>query len=93
MILKRPNDLNLKILQAYIYVLIGVLITIAGAIFVFMYLQGAIISRIGDPDQSLVFWYLPILFLGVIGMIGGLVLLIQGIKRLKISKKGSALDM
>ena len=30
--------------------------------------NGAIIERLGDPDQSLLFWYLPILFIGLAGM-------------------------
>lgn len=75
--------MDFKKLQTYLYVLFGLLMSIVGVIFIFMYFWEAIISRIGDPDQSLIFWYLPILFLGTIGIIGGLILLIYGIKKLK----------
>lgn len=81
--LERTNILDFKRLQTYLYVSFGLLISIVGAIFVFMYFWEAVISRIGDSDQSLIFWYLPILFLGAVGMIGGLILLTQGIKKLK----------
>lgn len=48
-----------------------------------MYFWEAIIVRMGDPDQSLIFWYLPILFIGIIAVIGGISMLIEGIHRLK----------
>ena len=57
--------------------------TLIGTSFVVLYFWEAIITRIGDPDQSLIFWYLPILFLGLIGVIGGLAFLIQGINRIR----------
>ena len=67
-------------------VLIGGLITLVGASFVVMYFWEAIIKRIGDPDQSLIFWYLPILFLGLIGVLGGIALLTRGINRIRNSR-------
>jgi len=73
----------LKAFLTYLSVLLGGLITFVGASFVVMYFWEAIITRIGDPDQSLIFWYLPILFLGLIGVLGGLVLLAQGIQRIR----------
>jgi hypothetical protein len=48
-----------------------------------MYIWEAFISRIGDSDQSLLFWYLPILFLGLASVGGGSSLIILGIKRLE----------
>jgi predicted lysophospholipase L1 biosynthesis ABC-type transport system permease subunit len=73
----------LKKLLTYTSVLLGGLITLVGASFVVMYFWEAIIKRTGEPDQSLIFWYLPILFLGLIGVLGGLALLIQGINRIR----------
>jgi len=73
----------LKTLLTYLSILLGGLITFVGASFVVMYFWEAIITRIGDPDQSLIFWYLPILFLGLIGILGGVALLAQGIKRIR----------
>ena len=35
----------------------GVLIFLAGVVFVAMYISEAILARVGDPDQSLLFWY------------------------------------
>ena len=75
------NLLNLKKILNYLSVLLGGLLTLVGVAFIFMYFWEAIISTIGDPDQSLIFWYLPILFLGFIVMLGGFTLLAQGLKR------------
>ncbi len=73
----------MKTLLTYLSVLLGGLITFVGASFVVMYFWEAIITRIGDPDQSLIFWYLPILFFGIIMVLGGVALLAQGIKRVR----------
>jgi hypothetical protein len=69
---------------------IGILIFIIGAVFVVMYLSEAIIARLGEPDQSLLFWYLPILFIGIIGIIIGLAASILGIIGLRRSRNSEA---
>lgn len=43
----------------------GVLALLIGLWFVGAYVFGAVIDRIGEPDQSLLFWYLPLLFVGI----------------------------
>ena len=48
-----------------------------------MYFWEGIYLRIGEPDQSLLFWYLPVLFLGIIGIIGGIAMLVLGKNSLK----------
>lgn len=48
-----------------------------------MYILEAIVARIGQPDQSLLFWYLPILFMGMIGMVLGLSAGARGAQRLR----------
>jgi hypothetical protein len=68
---------------AYLFVLLGGLLATVGGVFVAMYVWEAIISRLGDPDQSLVFWYLPILFLGLILSAAGLRLLFGGINQIR----------
>jgi len=78
----------LKKWQAYLLVSIGGFCAVLGGVFVFMYVWEAIISRIGDPDQSLLFWYLPILFLGLGAGGGGLFLLFIGISRIKELRRG-----
>ena len=61
----------------------GSLVTLAGAVFVAAYLWEAVIERRGDPDQSLLFWYLPILFLGLGGLASGIAMLRRGIRRMR----------
>jgi hypothetical protein len=68
---------------ARLCVLLGGLLASLGAVFIFMYVWEAIILRLGDPDQSLIFWYLPVLFLGLIAGAGGLKLFLSGIKRIR----------
>ncbi len=71
-----------KFLNVFI-VFSGGFISLAGGILVCMYFWAAVISRMGDPDQSLIFWYLPLLLFGVIAIRGGLKIIILGKTRLK----------
>ena len=71
---------------AYSYVSAGGFITILGLVFVAMYIWEGIISRLGEPDQSLLFWYLPLLFIGIVVGRLGLYLLFLGIRNLKTIK-------
>lgn len=50
----------------------GALLTLAGMTSAAIYMFGAVLARLGEPDQSLLFWYLPFLFLGVLGILVGL---------------------
>ena len=77
--------LKVKKFLAYLNLLAGGLIALVGAVFVFMYFWEGIIVRTGEPDQSLIFWYLPVLFIGFTGVIGGLAMLVYGLKSLKDS--------
>jgi len=69
--------------RAFTCIFLGGLGTFLGITFVLMYVWEAVISRMGDPDQSLLFWYLPILFLGIVIGGGGAALLIFGINAIK----------
>ena len=71
----------------YTIFLIGSLSTIVGLAFAAMYVHGAVISRWGEADQSLLFWHLPILFIGIFSFVAGLALSCWGIKRLKSEAK------
>lgn len=55
--------------------LLGSLLSIIGVVFIAMYLWEAIINRLGEPDQSLLFWYLPILFIGLLSLMAGISLI------------------
>jgi hypothetical protein len=62
---------------------VGSLIALTGIACVVMYVLEAIVARVGEPDQSLLFWYLPFLFVGLIGIFIGLGIGIWGAIRLK----------
>ena len=57
---------------------VGSLIGLAGIVLLAMYMLEAIVARVGEADQSLLFWYLPILFIGLFGIIVGAVLGVLG---------------
>lgn len=63
--------------------LLGVVAALVGAGLVGAYFLEAVVARSGDPDQSLLFWYLPILFLGLAGLAIGLAAGAWGIRRLR----------
>ena len=57
---------------------LGSLIGLTGIAFAIMYALEAVVARVGEADQSLLFWYLPILFIGLSGIIVGSVLGVLG---------------
>jgi hypothetical protein len=61
----------------------GVVATVVGLILAGMYILEAVIGRRGEPDQSLLFWYLPILFIGVASVVAGLAASLWGFVRLR----------
>lgn len=73
----------LKKLFSYSILIAGSLSVIMGLAFAAMYVYGAIIARWGEADQSLLFWHLPILFIGIFSIAVGLVLSFWGINRLR----------
>ncbi|NNK94836.1 MAG: hypothetical protein HKP41_10850 [Desulfobacterales bacterium] len=68
---------------AYFSLFIGSLCTFAGLAFSAMYVFGAIIDRWGEADQSLLFWHLPILFLGIFSITVGLSMSFWGLNRIR----------
>ena len=68
----------------------GIVLTIIGALLIAGYIMEAYIARIGEPDQSLLFWYLPLLFVGLIAFITGLSTGIWGFIRLRKIKRQNA---
>lgn len=69
--------------------LFGALSALAGVALVAAYFLEAVVARRGDPDQSLLFWYLPILFLGLIGTVIGLAASAWGFLRLRRMRSGA----
>jgi hypothetical protein len=65
----------------------GSVITLIGIMLCIAYVYEAIVARIGEPDQSLLYWYLPILFMGLFGMGIGIVLIFWGKNIFKKTKK------
>lgn len=61
----------------------GIVISIVGAVLIIGYIMEAYVARIGDPDQSLLFWYLPLLFVGFISFVTGLSASIWGFNSLR----------
>ena len=64
---------------------IGVAATLVGLVLTGAYILEAVIERRGEPDQSLLFWYLPILFIGMVSIIAGLASSVWGFVHLRRS--------
>ncbi len=59
-------------------IIFGVLALAAGLSLIAIYAVDAVVTRVGEPDQSRVFWYLPLLFVGIMGTAtGGFVVLLS----------------
>lgn len=68
--------MKLKRLWPYTTFVFGIISSLCGGALILAYVMKAIVARAGDPDQSLLFWHLPILFLGLIGLGAGLSLFV-----------------
>jgi len=71
-----------KLLLLGVLILSG-LVFLTGVAFVVMYAWNGVIARIGEADQSLVFWYLPVLIMGFITMSVGWAMGRRVLERLK----------
>jgi hypothetical protein len=61
----------------------GITLGLTGAALIVAYVLEAIVARAGDPDQSLLFWYLPFLLFGLIGLATGLRMSFWALARLR----------
>jgi hypothetical protein len=50
----------------------GIMVGLFGMLLIGAYVSQAVVARIGEPDQSLLFWYSPFLTCGVMALISGL---------------------
>ena len=75
--------MNSKKTWPYVAIISGIILIIIGAALITGYITETYLARRGDPDQSLLFWYLPILFIGFITFAAGLTAGIWGFIRLR----------
>ena len=61
----------------------GVAATLVGLVLTGAYVLEAVIERRGEPDPSLLFWYLPILLIGMVSVVTGLAASVWGFVRLR----------
>jgi hypothetical protein len=67
--------------------LFGIASGLTGLLLIALYVMKAIIERAGDPDQSLLFWYLPMVLLGFAALKLGAAFSIWGIVNLRRRKE------
>ncbi len=77
--------MNLSKLISVLGLVFGLLLLFAGIAFIFIYFKDAIFMRFEEADQSLIFWYLPFLFVGLGSLICGIVIDHSSLSRLNIS--------
>ena len=75
--------MNSKKIRPSLALIAGLVLTIIGTLLIVGYIMEAYFARIGEPDQSLLFWYLPLLFVGLIAFVTGLSTGIWGFNRLR----------
>ena len=54
-----------------IFMFLSALMCFLGISLIIMYIYSAVIARLGEGDQSLLFWYLPFMLFGIICVIAG----------------------
>ena len=64
----------------------GIVSTAIGLLLTITYIVKAIVERMGEADQSLIFWYLPILLIGLAALKLGLGFGIWGFIKLRERK-------
>jgi hypothetical protein len=82
--------MNFNKILPYGALVFGILAFVTGSVFVVMYVSQAIIAKMGEPDQSLLFWYLPFLFMGIFGIFTGIglgALGVIGLRRIRSQDK------
>ena len=63
------------------------MLVLMGLVFIGAYVSEALIARIGDPDQSLLFWYLPLLLVGIFTAALGVLIVWVGYREYKNDRK------
>ena len=62
---------SLRKVMCIIFMLLSALMFLFGVVLIIMYINSAVIERLGEGDQSLLFWYMPLMLFGIISVIAG----------------------
>ena len=68
---------------SYLLLLTGVIFAAVGIVLIFLYLYELFTMPTGASDYSIVFWHLPLVFLGLAALMFSTALIIFGKKQLK----------
>jgi divalent metal cation (Fe/Co/Zn/Cd) transporter len=78
--------MNLKKRRNLASLIIGIIVSIIGVFLIITYAMKAYVDRAGEPDQSLLFWYLAILLLGIAALGLGLSITVLRLLNLRNEK-------
>jgi len=67
----------------------GAIASLIGVGLVGSYAWWAVVARWGEPDQSLLFWYVPFLLFGLGGVVYGSTVSAWGLRRLRTKDRGT----
>jgi len=73
--------------KAILGLFFGGILSFLGLFLIISYIVEGWLNRIGEPDQSLLFWYLPFLLFGLISFSTGSRLVFKGYKDYKRTMK------
>lgn len=68
--------------------LLGIASGLTGLLLIAAYVIKAVLERAGEPDQSLLFWYFPLVLLGVAALKLGAAFSIWGFINLRKKRNG-----
>jgi len=68
---------------------LGTIASLIGVGLVGSYAWWAVVARWGEPDQSLLFWYVPFLLFGLGGVVYGSTVSAWGLRRLRTKDRGT----
>ena len=63
--------------KSKVYLLLGIILSLSGGIFIILYLFSAVIENAENPDKSIIFWYLPVLFIVTPSLVAGVLLIVR----------------
>ncbi len=73
----------MKVVLSVLSVIGGGVFLIVGALAMKWYWWDVVMGQAGEPDRSMLFWGLPILFIGVLATVAGVGLIVVAIRGLR----------